>query len=316
MTQAKGARAKVVIDFESVYNTDPETPAGKILNINSSNLSGSQSLNTAGTIRGNRNPAEPFRGNTSVGGATVVPVDLIGIGYILKALFGAPTTTNASADYTHVFKPGDEQPSLVVEQQFPDIGVYAKYNGCKASRFSISVGGDGELTASLDWLGAKETISSSAYDESATAIALVRFGNFQASLEEGGSLLAIATSVDLTIDMGLDGDTYVIGGQGFRGAINEGIIGISGTVRALFQNNTLLNKAVNGTPTSLKITFTKAANKALEIFLPEVVYERKTPGIEGPRGILIELPFQAYYSSNGDNTAIKTTLKNQIASYA
>lgn len=316
MTQAKGARSRVVIDFETTFAQDPVSPAGKILNINSSNLSGSQSLTTPATIRGNRNPAQPSRGNTDVGGPMVVPVDLIGTGYMLKALFGVPTSTNVDTDYTHVFKPGDEQPSLVIEQQFPDIGVYAKYNGCKASRLSLTVGGDGELTASIDWLGAKETIGASSYDASASVIALDRFDNFQATMEEGGSAFAIATSVDLSIDMGLDGDTYVIGSMGFRGAINEGIIGISGTVRALFQSNTLLNKAVNGTSTSLKLTFAKTANKSLELWLPEVVYERKTPGIEGPKGILIELPFQAYYASNADNTAIKATLKNQVESYA
>jgi hypothetical protein len=315
MAQAQGSRSKVVIDFETTFATDPVTKAGKVLNFNKASMTGKQNLITPSTITGNRNPVQPQRGFVDVSGGITVPVDLIGTGYILKALFGAPTTTGA-ADYTHIFKPGTTQPSMIIEQQFPDISVYNKYNGCKASKYSLSIGGDGELTQSLDFMGAKETVGASVYDASASAIVATMFSNPQISLEEGGTAFAYAKSLDLNIDMGLDGDTYVINGTGFRGSVNEGIIDISGTLRCLFLDNVMLNKAVNGTTSSLKIIATIAANKSLEIYLPEVIYERNAPGIDGPKGIMIDLPFKAYFASNAESTSIKVTLKNQTASYA
>lgn len=316
MAQAQGARARVVMDFETTYNTDPVTKAGKILNINKSSLAGKQNLTTPTTITGNRNPVPPQRGFVDVGGDIVVPIDLTGIGYILKALFGAPTTTGSSPDYTHVFKPSNTQPSLVLSNEFTDIGVYNKYNGCKASKLSFSVGGDGELAATLTVMGAKETVGASAYDASATAIPLYPFSNPQVALKENGTTIAYAKTLDFNQDMGLDGDTYVIGGGGMRGAVNEGIIQITGTLAALFQDNVLLNEAVNGTESSLQITFTIAANKSLDILIPEIIYERASPGIDGPKGILVTLPWHGYLQDNANNTSIVVTLKNQTASYA
>jgi len=309
-------RSKVVIDFETTYNTDPVSKAGKVLNFIKASMSAKQNLTTPGSNTGTRNPVAPQRGFVDVGGDIVSAVDLIGSGYVLKALFGAPTTTGTT-DYTHVFKPGLTQPSMVIEQQFPDISVYNKYNGCKASKYSMSVGGDGEFTHSLSFMGAKETVGAAVYDATATtALVLTPFSNPQITLEEGGSAFALGKSLDLSIDMGLDGDTYVIGGGGFRGALNEGIIAITGTLTALFTDNVLLNKAVNGTESSLKIVCTIAATKAMEILIPEIIYERNSPGIETPKGILISLPFRGYYQDNANATSIMATLKNQTASYA
>jgi len=93
--------------------------------------------------------------------------------------------------------------------------------------------------------------------------------------------VAVATSVDTSIDTGLDGDTYVLGGGGFRQSINEGVANISGTIKAFFENLTLLNKAINGTESSVEMKLTKLTN-SLTFLYPEVIYERNSPGIDGP----------------------------------
>ena len=62
--------------------------------------------------------------------------------------------------------------------------------------------------------------------------------------------MANILSCDINFDFGLDGDSYAIGGKGFRTDIDPGIASISGTIKAFFQNKDLLNKAVNGTESS------------------------------------------------------------------
>lgn len=86
-------------------------------------------------------------------GSVTVPVDQIGIGYWLAAMFGSPATSGSGDPYTHVFKVTDGQPSLVLEQQYPDIGTYETFNGCKISKFSFTYGGDTELTAQNGTVG-------------------------------------------------------------------------------------------------------------------------------------------------------------------
>lgn len=314
MTQAQGYRGQLGMDFETTYNTTPAVPNGIAIPIQSCKINSKQNLSDDKTIRGRRDPAQPSMGNVDVSGNVAVPVDEIAIGYWLKAMFGAPTTTGSADPYTHVFKPGLTQPSLVLEQGFTDIGQYFLFNGCKVGKFSLNFGGDGDLSASIDVMGGKQTISSTSFDSTLTAITLKKFSNFQASVTEGGSNLATVTKADITIDMGLDGDTYVLGSNGFRGSVNEGIISVSGTITALFDSVTLLNKAIAGTTSSLALKLTSGTH-SLEFKVPELMYERSTPSIDGPKGVMVDLPFKAFYKSSVDNAVVVATLVTSQATY-
>lgn len=223
-------------------------------------------------------------------------------------------TAGTGALFTHVFKVTDTQPSMVMERGFTDIGKYALYNGCKVNTFEVSFGGDGELTASMGIMGAKETIGASEYDSSPDSITFVRFNNFQASIKEGGSTIAIVKEGNFKIDAGLDGDGYVVGGLGFRGRIPEGMIGVSGSITALFEDSTLLDKAIAGTESSLELTFTSGAH-SLKFLFPELLFERNTPGIDGPKGVLIELPWRGYYADDSNASAVVATLVNTVEAY-
>lgn len=314
MAQARGYLSRLGFDFESTFGTDPGVPDVRVMPINSCDVKASRNKNSAQTITGSRNPVEPFDGNTQVAGNVVVPVDATAFGYWLKAMFGAPTTTGAGP-YVHTFKVGNTQPSLVLEKKFATATAsYAKMNGCKVGKMSMQVGGDGELVATLDIEGASETLSTTPLDASATTIALSRFNNFQASLKEGGSILASCTDFSFDINFGLDTGVYVIGNSGTRGDIPEGIMAVTGSMTVLFENLDLLNKAKNSTETSLELTFTAGANTLVFSF-DEVQLQLNTPGITGPQGIKLELPWVAYYNNDADASAVKVALTNTTASY-
>jgi len=315
MTRAKGAKSQLLMVFESTYNQTPGTPAAVKMPIISSTIKSTQNLIDSAIITGRRDPVLPARGNIDVAGSVEVPVDEIGIGHWLKLALGVPTTTGAADPYTHVFKVGDSMPSAAFEQGFTDISVYELFNGIRMSKFSISFGGDGELTAKIDLLGAKETIGATSMDATPDTISIAKLGNFQATLKEGGVSIATVLSCDLNIDFGLDGDTYCLGGGGFRTSIEAGLVQISGNVKAFFENTTLLNKAINGTESSLELTLTNGTH-SLAFKLPELIYERNSPGIDGPKGVNIDMPFKAFYNDNADNSAIVVTLVNSQASYA
>jgi len=314
MGTARGYLSECVLDFEGLFNTDPDPTAGLVMPVNTMNVRSERAKNAPQTLRGNRNPAAPFDGNITVSGPIQFPVDSIATGHWLRAMLGVPATTGTDP-YTHVFSLGNTQPSLVLEKKFADTSEtikHAKYNGCKVSSWNMTIGGDGELVADLSIAGSKETLSDSAYDGSASSVSLDRLQNFQAAITEGGSPLTIATQLDFTVDFGLDTDKYVIGGSGTLGDIPEGMLAVSGNLTALFQNDTLLNKAINSTESSLTITMTDG-DYSLAIAFAELQYARNTPGIEGPQGILITLPFQAYYDDHGDASAVKATLVNAQA---
>lgn len=315
MTQARGRKAQLLLDYETTFGTDPAAAAAIAMPFNSIGIKANQNLSEDNTIRNRRDPAMPSRGNIDVAGDVVVPVDLVAIGYWLRAAFGAPEKTGeAPGPYTHVWKPGDTQPSLVLERGFTDIGVYEKFNGCKIGKIGLSFGGDADLAATISIMGAKQTVGAASYDGTPTAVTLTKFHQFQAVIKEGGSAIATVTQATLDIEFSLDGDAYTIGSQGARADICEGLMQISGNLTALFADNALLQKAVQGTESSLEITLTSGTS-SLKFELPELMYGRTSPTVEGPQGVRIELPYRAYYEDATAAAAIVVTLVNGQATY-
>jgi hypothetical protein len=312
--QARGYRSQVVIDFESVFGTSPETPNGIQVPINSCGIRAEQATIEDNTIRNNRNQSKPARGNINVSGGMVVPLDVTAIGHWLKSGFGAPTTTG-TGPYVHTYKVTNSQPSLVIEKGFTDITQYELFNGCRLNSLALSfTSGDNDLTANLDFLGASRAFSETAYDSTPTAVALNKFSNFQAAVQEGGSDIAKLTEVSLNVAFGLDGNQYCLGGGGKRGDIPEGMVVVTGNIKGLFEDLALYNKAINDTESSLKVTLTNGTN-ILVIDIPELQYEQNSPEISGPAGVMVDLNYRAYYENHADASAIKFTLTNSQATY-
>lgn len=315
-----GAKTQTRICFEDTYGEDSEDIATKTLAMpfNTNSVAASQNVTQPETITGNRNPVQPILGNIDNTGTIAVPLDLTAFGYWLKAMFGNPTTASAGTPegyYNHVYKLGEDMPSFTLEKAFPGIGVYAKSNGCVISQFSLTIGGDGELVANLEVMGAKETIGETEMSSAPVSVPLLRVNNFQAALSIGGTAVALATEATIEINFGVDGDTYVIGGQGYRQAACPGIATVSGTLTMFFKDDTYLAMAESATETKLEFTFTSGNNK-LSILLPEVQFARTSPGIDGPAGIQVELSYSAYYNDATEGTSVQVTLTNQTASYA
>jgi len=317
MTQARGMNTHFCLDFEDTFGAAPAVKAGKLLPFNSLEIGGTRNLITPATITGTRNPVEPASGNIDCKGSLVGPLDYNAIGWILTWLFGNPTTTGTT-DYTHTWKVGSSAPSAQVEKAIKDLtNKFFLSSGVKISTLKIPFGGDGEATYQADLIGANEAEpGATQYDAAATAVTLNRASNFHAAIKEGGSAIAYIKSGDFTIATNLDANQYTVGGNGGRGGLPEGILGVNGTLKALLQDTTLIEKGANETISSLEVIWTKAANISLGFEFPEIRYSRVSPKVTGPAGLEIDLDWQAFYKSDADASAVIVTLKNQTASYA
>jgi hypothetical protein len=316
MARAKGYNSRLALTYETTYGRTPAAPVvGYNMPINQSKIAIKQNLIDSATIRCLRDQAQAAIGNTDVSGSVTVPIDQTGFGFWLRSMFGNPTTTGSGEPYTHVFKVTGSQPSMVLEQQYSDIPTYETFNGCKVNGFSFAYGDDSELTANFNIIGSKRTVGAATFASTLSDIPSQKFSNYQGSIEEGGSPLAIVTNASLNADFGLDGNTYTIGGGGFRTDLPEGVLKVSGSIKAFFKDMALLNKAINNTETSLKFKFTSGTH-SLEFFMEEVVFQQTSPGIESDKGIYITLPFKAHYENGTGGSIIVATLVNSQASYA
>ena len=313
MTQQTGAKSKVVIGFQA--DIDTAATDGFVLAINSSGLNASRNQSTAKTIRGNLNPVEPFDGNLSASGSIVVPVDSIQFWYMLKAAFGDPAISGSANLYTHVFKAGNNRFYLTVEHQFLELETpqYFRYTGVKINSMSLSMGEDGELVATFDVVAANRTIAADPFDDSPTPLGFSRLQNNQMTLKEGGATISNAKLVDLNVGFNCDTDQYVIGGGGVLGSIPDGVMDVSGKIDALFEDVSLLNKAVNAIESSMEAIFTGGPSSILNILLPELKYTPADPGIDGPKGLAVSLNYAAYFTNATEETSVQITLTNTEA---
>lgn len=212
----------------------------------------------------------------------------------------------AGTTYEHVFSPrGTEATSMTLEA---DLGSeissayrWLRFLGCRVAKGSFKFGSSGFAEATFDVRGATfSNDGGAALDASPDDYGHTAFSMFRASIEVDGASYALAQDVTLDIDNDADDSNFVIGGGGVRGSLPYGFLRVSGSVNALFSDATLLNKAIAGTAAALRIELYNgtgagtSGNEMLVFRIPAVKFEAKTPTVEGPRGVKLQLSFNAH----------------------
>jgi hypothetical protein len=314
MTQAIGAKSRIIYQQETTFKTTPATPNANLLYFETESFQSTRNLIDSKTIRGSRDATKPIIGNKDVKGTIKTELQAY-IGTLLKGALGNVVTVGTAVPYTHTITVGS-LPTFTIEKGFTDIGEYFLYNGCKVNKLDLTVSPEGFQNLSLDFVGARETASTTSYDSTPNDLTKVSWTGFNiAYIKEGGTPIATVTEVTLSIENNLDASVYVIGGQGERYSLPEGIIKVSGKIKALFDGMSLLQKAMNSQTSSLEISYSlgtgdgSSGNEALDILIPELIYSPVSPAIAGPSGVFIDLPFEAFYSTNATGSSIQMVLK-------
>lgn len=316
--QASGSNARIIIGAaETAFGVTPVTPAGLVLPFTSEGLGQKTELNKSNVIRSSRNASRPSRGNRDVSGNIATELN-VNMGRLFKAAFGGITTVGAAAPYTHTFKIGALN-SFPIEKGFTDLGSYFLYNGCKVNKFGFEVNPSGILPLDIDWVGASRTKGVATFDATAVDLGHNPFEGFDGAIKEAGVDIATITAFKWAVENNLDNSVYVLGSQGKRYRIPEGATVVSGSLTALFDSQTLLDKAIAGTETSIEVNLTKgtgagtAGNESLQLLFDELIYQEQDPVIKDTKGILIELPWTAYWDNGANGTSVQAVLKNTQA---
>lgn len=319
MAWATGARAQVLIDWESSYGVAPTGSSIAAIKIPSTSCDLKDSSKPQKTIilGGGRTVAPPFYPNTNFAGALAGFCDSIAIGYILKAVFGAPTTTGSASPYTHTFKIAATTPSFILEKGHPDIPYYYLYKGCKAAGFSIAMAQNGQFSYNAPLICASQTSGSSSYQATPSVDVsnpAVIFDAQDLAITEGGG--AITTLDQLNFNyMNNSVVGFGLGGGGSATVAGEGNPTIDGAIRGMFDGNTLIAKGTAKTESSLVAVMTRGTT-SLTFAVDELFYSRETPPISGPGGIYLDLTYEGYYVNAAAASAFRAVLVNSQASYA
>lgn len=319
MGQARGQQFALTLYEESSYNTDPGSPSGQKIYVVTMGVKAAKGRVQNATLNG-RVPGKPAPANINVSGPLVTYVNPESIGTLLKHAIGSVNDSGADP-YTHTFTPGDLPTGFILEKDFggsvASTARYEKFGGCRMNSLNLIMPKEGWPTLNFDVLGASRAFGSAPLDATPDDNGATPFHMHESSLNEGGASIAVVTNGNIQIANNLVTDNYTVGNDGERYNAPEGFAVISGSITALFEDKTLLDKAINDTDTSLKIVLTRgdgggtAGNEEFSLEVQNMLYEEDSPPIDGPAGIMQTLNFHGYLS--GANTGIEAILKNAVA---
>lgn len=322
MAQALGADVQLMLIEEAAWGATPASAVGYVIPVSA--IAGDwfkRELLPNPTLRSNRNPSAPVRGNTTVSGSFTTPLGLEYIGWILKHCIGDPATSGTTAPYTHTAKCGFANGSVGAMELGLSIEIghtveaeYHLYTGCKLDGFTVTGSSEGVCTFDVQVLGQDYAQDTSSKDATPTSYTETPQDHFNMTMEEGGSSIATIKSCSLTFSNNHDPSQFVIGSAGQIGALPAGVASVTGNIEAIFSDDTLLNKAELHTESDIDLIWTAGAH-SLTLQVPELVYSPASPAISGPAGVVTNLNFQGYYANHADATCLKSILVNTTADY-
>lgn len=208
---------------------------------------------------------------------------------------------------TNVLKDGIDEKFFTIEREFSDITQYGIFTGCYMNTFSLSVASNAIVTGSFSVVGKSTSYSGTPLDATPTASQTNSpFDSFTGTLDEGGSTIGVVTSVDISVENGVE-PTFVVGSNSSARNV-AGRSTVTGTVTAYFEDASLLNKFINETESSMKLTLGDGISESYTIEIPRLKYSGGDNSVSDEGPIEMSLPFQGLYDSVEDATIVITRI--------
>ena len=291
MTIATGSRHDMAYVAENTFGTTPTTPTFTPIRHTGTTIGLSKDAIESEELRQDRQIANYRHGNKSVAGDVNIELSYGTFDDLLEA-------TLAGTWATDVLIAGTTRRSFTVERHHTDIGKYLRSTGCSFNALSLSVAPNSMVTGSFSVIGkafsvASTAISGSTYSAETTT---APFDSFTGSITEGGSSIAVVTSIDLSIDNGMEA-LYVVGSdETLLPSIGKSTV--TGSITAYFEDATLIDKFIAETASSLSFVLTDLAGNSYTVDLPNIKYNSGNPEVAGPGAITVSLDFVALYDAS------------------
>jgi hypothetical protein len=317
-TRAYGSDCILLAAFEATYGSLPASGFTR-LSFKDSTLGAERPLGYDPLLGQGRDAQDPFYEAVKDEGDIGVPLDLRGLGFWLKGLFGAPVTTDHhDGSFSHAFTSGGDLPSLGLEIGHARLATakFFRHSGAKLDKLAFSMARSGAANATVSLVAQGETQAAQTIDAAPGALALKRFSQGSGTIKVGSTQLANVVGGKLTYANNLE-RVETIRSDGMIDGVDETEATAEGSIDVRFSTDTTLTAAVAAeSPVDLEYGFTipGAEGYALSFHLPRVFLPRKKQEVKGPGGIQATYDWRAAH----DPTAgylLQVKLTNDIASY-
>lgn len=227
---------------------------------------------------------------------------------------GPSTTIAEVGKVTSVPLTGHTDDSFTIEHQHTDVGVYERFNGCKASKVAVKLPATGMAEIDIGIVGQNMADGNTVYftgENAQTTTATLAAVN--GGVIAGGNRVLTITGMEFTIDG--DMSTEAVVGSNMTPDVYEGKIKVSGQFTALFDGPTFRDAFRDETELSIAAAFTTSSSATAD-FLAFAMTRVKLGGSEksdNPKQIAQTVPFTALLDVNGGPSLAtpKTTISIQ-----
>ena len=301
MAFAQGSRSSLAYIAETSFGTTPSTPTFANLPINSHSLDLTKDRVEGNEIQADRMTRVDRHGNKQASGSIEVDLRKGDYDELLESAF-----FNSYA--TDVLKVGTTPKYFTMEDAANDIAQFRLFTGLAVSTASFSIAPNQMVTATFDMVGKGMTQAGTTGSTGGTPTASTTnspFDSYSGTITDGGSGISIVTSIDFSLSNSL-APTFVVGADNAQ-SLEFGSAVVEGTMTVYYEDETLINKFLNETESSITVSVDDpTGSNAYTFEFPRVKYNGASVPLQNPQSRLITLPFVALYDSV-EGTNLKMT---------
>jgi len=301
MAFAQGSRSSLSYIAETSFGTTPSTPTFANLPINSHSLDLTKDRVEGNEIQADRMTRVDRHGNKQAGGSIEVDLRKGDYDELLESAFFNSYATN-------ILKVGTTPKFFTIEDAANDIAQFRLFTGMAVSTASFSIAPNQMVTATFDMVGKGMTQAGTTGSTGGTPTASTTnspFDSYSGTITDGGSGISIVTSIDFSLSNSL-APTFVVGADNAQ-SLEFGSAVVEGTMTVYYEDETLINKFLNETESSITVSVDDpTGSNAYTFEFPRVKYNGASVPLQNPQSRLITLPFVALYDTT-ENTNLKMT---------
>ena len=280
---------------EGTFGITPATPAWIPLRHTSCNLMLKRDAFESKELRSDRAVTDMRLGTYKCEGDVGIELSAFVFDDLLEGLMGGTWTAN-------VLKQGILQKSFSILRRYTDITQYQVFTGCCPNKLTLDFKPNGIVTGSIGFIGSTMTAALTAGSTYATlADSNPPMDSFSATIQEGGVDFALASSITLTLENGIEAD-YVIGSK-YAPQVSWGRSRLTGKMTAFFQDLALYNKFLNETPTSLQFV-TSDGTQSYTWLMSNIKYTSADNPVTDEKPIQLDMSFSALHDVTNTNLSI------------
>lgn len=301
MAIANGAQHSLHYIAEVTYGTTPATPTWTPLPHTGTSLAMTKDAIESEKLRGDRQIEDFRHGNKSIGGDVSAELEYGAFDDVLEAIMCGTWTTD-------VLKTGTTRRSFTLERKFADLDTpeFHRYTGVEFNTLALSIAPNAMVSATIGVVGKDLSLATSEVGSSTYSadVGNTPFDSFTGSITEGGSTIATVTSLELSIENGLE-PLFSVGSA----TTNRPSIGksrVTGSLVTYFDSKALYEKFINETSSEIVCTLTDVSGNSIQLDIPNVKYNSGQPDVAGEGAVQVSMDFVALYNS-GDASQLVIT---------